>query len=48
MRRVALALLLGLLALPALAQERVGMRTGDHPGHGRIVFDWNAARNTPG
>ena len=32
-----------LLALPAAAQERVGVRTGDHPGHGRIVFDWTAA-----
>jgi hypothetical protein len=36
------ALLLA-LALPAAAQERVGVRTGDHPGHGRIVFDWTAA-----
>lgn len=37
-----LAIWLGLLAQPALAQERVGVRTGDHPGHGRIVFDWAA------
>lgn len=37
--------LLGLLLLasPAAAQERVGVRTGDHPGHGRIVFDWTTA-----
>ena len=35
-------LLLGLLALPALAQDRVRVRVGDHPGHGRIVFDWAA------
>lgn len=41
MRRAALALWLGLLACPAAAQERVGVRTGDHPGHGRIVFDWS-------
>jgi hypothetical protein len=32
-----------LLASPAAAQDRVGVRTGDHPGHGRIVFDWMAA-----
>ncbi|UPY34911.1 hypothetical protein [Sediminicoccus sp. KRV36] len=42
MRGPALGLLLGLLALPALAQERVAVRTGDHAGHGRIVFDWAA------
>ena len=34
---------LALLAVPASGQERVGVRTGDHPGHGRIVFDWTAA-----
>ncbi|HZF76120.1 MAG TPA: hypothetical protein VE033_09845, partial [Acetobacteraceae bacterium] len=35
---------LALLLLPgiALAQERVRVRTGDHPGHGRIVADWAA------
>ncbi|MBY0338521.1 MAG: hypothetical protein K2X11_18045, partial [Acetobacteraceae bacterium] len=39
--RIALALLaLPVSALTAWAQERVGVRTGDHPGHGRIVFDW--------
>ncbi|WPB82934.1 hypothetical protein [Sediminicoccus rosea] len=43
MRPAALALGLALLALPVAAQERVGVRTGDHPGHGRIVFDWAAA-----
>jgi hypothetical protein len=32
-----------LLSLPAAAAERVGVRTGDHPGHGRIVFDWPEA-----
>lgn len=36
-----LAALLG--AAPALAQVPVGVRTGEHPGHGRIVFDWPAA-----
>jgi len=35
-----LALLLALLSLPAMAQERVGVRVGDHPSHGRVVFDW--------
>lgn len=40
-RRGLLALVLALLiAAPARAQERVGVRVGDHPGHGRIVFDW--------
>ncbi|MCX7933051.1 MAG: hypothetical protein N2588_10950 [Rhodovarius sp.] len=39
--RAALPLLL-LLALPAEAAERVAVRVGDHPGHGRIVFDWPA------
>lgn len=29
-----------LLAPVAAAQERIGVRTGDHPGFGRIVFDW--------
>ena len=28
------------LALPAAAQDRVGLRGGDHPGFGRLVFDW--------
>jgi hypothetical protein len=46
MRPAALALGLALLASPmathVAAQERVGVRTGDHPGHGRIVFDWTA------
>jgi len=40
-------LLLLLLALlvprPLLAAERVGIRVGDHAGHGRLVFDWAAA-----
>ncbi len=27
-------------AMPAVAPERVGVRTGDHPTYGRIVFDW--------
>ncbi|MFH5925196.1 hypothetical protein [Roseomonas xinghualingensis] len=34
-----------LLAAPALA-ERVGVRVGDHPGHGRVVLDL-AARDVP-
>lgn len=38
MRRALLLALL--LAAPAVAQERVGVRTGDHPGRGRVVFDW--------
>ncbi|WP_431301952.1 hypothetical protein [Sediminicoccus sp. BL-A-41-H5] len=43
-RALTLAMLgLALLAPPGAAQERVGVRTGDHPGHGRIVFDWLAA-----
>ncbi|MBX9752167.1 MAG: hypothetical protein K5Q68_21440, partial [Roseococcus sp.] len=42
MRRAALGLWLCLVAAPAVAQERVAVRTGDHPGHGRIVFDWAA------
>jgi hypothetical protein len=29
-----------LLAAPAAAEERVGVRTGDHSGRGRVVFDW--------
>lgn len=28
------------VALPAAAQQRVGVRVGDHEGHGRVVFDW--------
>ena len=40
MRRAALALWLGLFAMPVFAQERVAVRTGDHPTYGRIVFDW--------
>ncbi|WP_421992789.1 hypothetical protein [Roseococcus sp.] len=43
MRRVAFSLWLGLLAAPAAAQDRVGVRLGEHPGFGRIVFDWAAA-----
>lgn len=31
------------LAPAALAEGRVGVRVGDHPGHGRIVFDWPRA-----
>lgn len=43
MRRAAMVLGLGLLAGSAAAQERVGVRTGDHPGFGRLVFDWRRA-----
>lgn len=43
MRRAAICLGFGLLAASAAAQERIGVRTGDHPGFGRIVFDWTAA-----
>ena len=40
MRRA--ALLLTVLVLPslALAETRVGLRVGDHAGHGRVVLDW--------
>jgi len=38
--RAAFLLLALLLPAAAVAQERVGVRVGDHPGHGRIVFDW--------
>ncbi|MDB5371625.1 MAG: hypothetical protein JWP04_267 [Belnapia sp.] len=32
-----------LLPVPvALAQDRVAVRVGDHPGRGRVVFDWPA------
>lgn len=31
------------LAPAALAEERIGVRVGNHPGHGRIVFDWPRA-----
>jgi len=43
MRGASMALAVSLLAIPANGQERVGVRTGDHPGFGRIVFDWTAA-----
>ncbi|WP_149535823.1 hypothetical protein [Siccirubricoccus phaeus] len=40
------AALLGALLLlwpcPAPAQDRVAVRVGDHPTHGRLVFDWPA------
>ncbi len=32
-----------LMAPGAWAQEVVGVRVGNHPGHGRIVFDWRTA-----
>ncbi|MGX9962787.1 hypothetical protein ACVFYP_05660 [Roseomonas sp. F4] len=38
----ALLLLGGLLAGPVAAQETVGVRSGDHPNFGRVVFDWPA------
>ncbi len=41
MRRVVLLLaLLLLVAGPSRAQDRIGVRIGDHAGHGRVVFDW--------
>jgi hypothetical protein len=43
MRRAAIGLAFGLFAASAAAQDRIGVRTGDHPGFGRIVFDWTAA-----
>lgn len=37
----AAVLLLGvLLANPASAQDRAGVRAGDHPNFGRVVFEW--------
>ncbi|WP_424813843.1 hypothetical protein [Roseococcus sp. YIM B11640] len=42
MRRAGWVIASWLLAAPVSAQERVGVRTGDHPGFGRIVFDWTA------
>ena len=42
-RFVPAALLALALAPAALAEERVGVRAADHPGHGRIVFDWREA-----
>ena len=43
MRAPALVLAGLLGAAPAFAQPAVPIRTGEHPGHGRIVFDWPAA-----
>ena len=28
------------MALPAYAQQQVNMRTGEHRGYTRLVFDW--------
>jgi hypothetical protein len=42
MLRAALGLWFCLLAAPSAAQQRVAVRTGDHPTYGRIVFDWAA------
>jgi hypothetical protein len=46
MRAIRIAVLLGLLALPALpvlADTRVPVRVGQHPGHTRVVFDFPSA-----
>ena len=40
--RLVLLLLLLSAASPTVAQPRVGVRVGDHAGHGRLVFDWPA------
>lgn len=40
---VALLLLFGLQPLEAQAIPLVAVRGGDHPGHGRVVFDWPQA-----
>lgn len=40
MWRLAIVLMHGLFMASAAAQDRIGVRTGDHPGFGRIVFDW--------
>ena len=42
MRGVALGLCFLLVVAEAHAQPRVAVRTGDHPGLGRMVFDWPA------
>jgi hypothetical protein len=38
--RAALLALLVLLAAPVARAETIGVRGGDHAGHGRVVFDW--------
>lgn len=43
LRRAGWLLLAVLAPMPALAQDRVvGVRVGDHPSFGRLVFDWPA------
>lgn len=37
---ILLSLAMALLALPALAQEKVAARTGAHQGYTRLVFEW--------
>ncbi|WP_456305761.1 hypothetical protein, partial [Falsiroseomonas oryziterrae] len=39
MRRAGPLLVLLLVAPPAWAEARMGVRVGDHPTHGRVVFD---------
>ncbi|SFK79854.1 hypothetical protein [Falsiroseomonas stagni] len=39
-RQAATLLCLILPAFPVAAQDRVPIRVGDHPTHGRVVFDW--------
>lgn len=39
-RQAATLLVLILPAVSAAAQDRVPIRVGDHPTHGRVVFDW--------
>ncbi|HEY4135720.1 MAG TPA: hypothetical protein VGO34_10950 [Alphaproteobacteria bacterium] len=41
-RRLALAALLLTAAAPAWADEQVAVRVGEHPGFGRLVFEWAA------
>ena len=40
---LAAGLLLVLPAAPAAAEQRIGLRVGDHPGFGRFVFEGEAA-----
>lgn len=40
MRRAAWLPVLLVLSQPAVAEPRIGVRGGDHPGHGRVVLDW--------
>lgn len=40
MRFLSALLLIVLISLPAAAQQQVNVRTGEHRGYTRLVFDW--------